>query len=342
MKRILSSTSADRGQILIITAGGLIIFLLVAGLMIDGGIAFRERRMAQNASDLASMAGTKVVATHYINGGVDGGDVYEAVVASLEANGCSEASNCAWEAIYVAPLANSTNEVDLTPVVDSGAIPEGAQGVRVSTSREPSTFFMKLVGIHTVTVRGTGTAMTSSYLDGSPANILLPVGIYSGEDGVKYESGTVYQFTEGKNGPGNFGWLTWSGSQAATTLGNSVCVPDNPEMTFSVWMDGHTGATNSEKVRACLDEYIANGTEVLIPLWYQTNQKGGSNLQYEIVGLAAFKLTSYENPGIKTIQGEFVEMYNLPSVPGGYGAPPCNPITDPDCGNRTNFIGLTR
>jgi hypothetical protein len=104
----------------------------------------------------------------------------------------------------------------------------------------------------------------------------------------------VYQFTEGMNGPGNFGWLTWSGSQAATTLGNSVCVPDNPEMTFSVWMDGHTGVTNSQKVRECLDDYIAKGTEVLIPLWYQTNKKGGSNLQYEIVGLAAFKLTGYE------------------------------------------------
>jgi hypothetical protein len=345
IKKRYSSSGSHRGQILIMTAGGLAVFLLLAGLMIDAGIGFRERRIAQNASDLAAMAGTRVIATYHIEGGVDGGDVYDAIETGLAANGCVADNGCDWEAIYVAPIEETTDELDLTPVVDSGPIPPTAQGVRITTNREPQTFFMKVVGINSVNVAATGTAMTSSYLDFAPASILLPLTIYSGEqgiEGVTYEPGVVYEFTEGTNGPGNFGWLTWAGSQAATTLGNSVCVPDNPEFTFSFWFSGHTGVTNSSQVRNCLDDYIERGVEVLIPLWYQTNKKGGSNLTYELVGLAAFKLTAYENPGVKTITGEFVEMYNLPSVPGGYGAPPCNAVTDPDCANRTNFIGLTR
>ena len=56
--------------------------------------------------------------------------------------------------------------------------------------------------------------------------------------------------------------------------------------------------------------------------------------------LAAFTLTDYDQHA-NAIRGNFVEFYALPSVPAGYGRPPCLG-TDDTCNTRTNFIGLTR
>ncbi|MBD0324712.1 MAG: hypothetical protein ICV72_15210, partial [Aldersonia sp.] len=67
---------AERGQVAVIFAGGLVTLLLATGLVLDGGIAFLSRREAQNVADLAAMAGTKTVADHYVKGGRTGADVY--------------------------------------------------------------------------------------------------------------------------------------------------------------------------------------------------------------------------------------------------------------------------
>ena len=64
---MLPSKSRDneRGQILVIVAGGVITLLLLAGLVLDGGIAFLNQRDGQNAADTGSMAGARLIAEHY-------------------------------------------------------------------------------------------------------------------------------------------------------------------------------------------------------------------------------------------------------------------------------------
>lgn len=323
----------ERGQVLLIVAGGLVVLLLFAGLVIDGGIGFRERRTAQNISDLAAMAGTRIIANLYLDPStpVDGSDVYAAIDESTANNGC--ASPCTWTAEYVMPAGTGAT-TDLGPVVDSGTVPTGAQGVRVASDRHPSTFFMRLVGINQLTVAADATALTSQ-LEPPPSGILLPIGVFDAD----YQVGTNYTLTEGDHGPGNFGWISWFGSPSNPTLVNSLCFPDNPAFTFPTWFDGATGVMNSSGARACLDQYIADQTVVYVPIWRQTNNAGGSNLQYEIVGVAAFVLTGYDRHAV-TVSGNFVEFYSYPSVPAGYGAPPCTATTDPNCNERTNFIGL--
>ena len=85
--------------------------------------------------------------------------------------------------------------------------------------------------------------------------------------------------------------------------------------------------------------YSADQTVVYVPIWRQTNDRGGSNLEYEVTGVAAFVLTGYDRHSV-TVSGNFVEFYSYPSVPAGFGAPPCTTTTDPTCNERTNFIGL--
>jgi Flp pilus assembly protein TadG len=324
----------ERGQILMLAAAGMFVFVALVGLVIDTGVAFRERRNLQNAADLSAMAGTKVIADHYLDGGRTGTQVYDAIDDSLEANGCD--ADCTWTAVYVRPdPAVTGSELDLGDVTAGGAIPANTQGVRVTTESDPETFFMRAVGFPTIHVETPATAMTSSLLNEAPANVLLPIAAFDSE----YEVGVEYELTAGEEGPGNFGWLDWDGGSPNTPeLANSICNPDNPAMTFAVWIDGSTGMKNGNDVRDCLTSWL--GVTVLIPIWGQTNDAGGNNLHYEIITLAAFTLTDFDQHANK-VNGYFVEFYALPSVPAGYGRPPCLP-TEPTCNTRTNFIGLTR
>jgi hypothetical protein len=323
----------ERGQVLPLMAGGLIALLLFVGLVIDTGVAFQARRTAQNISDLAAMAGTRIIANGYLDPSltVTGADVYNAIETNAEINGCPDP--CAWEGEYVHPTGSGT-WASLGPVSPAGAIPAGAQGVTVTTDRDTETFFIRVIGMNQWAVAAKATAMTSQLAD-PPPGILIPIGVFDSD----FEAGREYELTEGYEGPGNFGWISWYGSPSAPVLADSLCNPDNPAFTFPTWFDGATGQMNSSAIRSCLDGYIENQTVVYVPIWRQTNDRPGSNLQYEIVQVAAFVLTGYDQHA-STVEGRFVEFYSYPSVPAGFGEPPCSATTDPDCQERTNFIGL--
>lgn len=326
----------ERGQILLIVAAGLLLFVSLVGLVVDTGVGFRERRDLQNSSDLSAMAGTKVIADHYLDGGRTGAEVYAAIEGSLTANECVPADGCNWTAQYVKPLPGAPGtEIVLGDVTSAGAIPAGAQGVQVDTDSTPATFFMRVIGIDEIAVAVEATAMTSSLLNEAPYGVLLPIAAFDSD----YQPDVEYELTAGEEGPGNFGWLTWHGSPDEPTLAESICTPNNPEIpSFPVWIEGSPGMTNGSAVRDCTTNWL--GSTVLIPIWAQTNNRGGSNLEYEIITLGAFVLTDF-NQHANKVKGHFVEFYALPGVPAGYGSPPCPP-TDPTCTTRTNFIGLTR
>ncbi len=68
---------------------------------------------------------------------------------------------------------------------------------------------------------------------------------------------------------------------------------------------------NSSGARACLDGYIADQTVVYVPIWRQTNDRGGSNLEYEVTGVAAFVLTSYDRHAV-TVSGQLRGVLFVP------------------------------
>ena len=122
--------------------------------------------------------------------------------------------------------------------------------------------------------------------------------------------------TDGKDIPGGFGYISWDGSNDPNSLADSICTPDNPPFTMPTTFSGDPGKSNSDGVRDCLDNWIANGVAVLIPI-YSTVVGPGDNAVYTIVGVAAFVLTSRAQPAVDNIQGHFVEYYPYTSVPGG-------------------------
>ena len=325
----MSRSDDPRGQILVIVAGGLVILLLAVGLVIDTGLSFIVRRDAQNIGDLASLAGTKVVADHYVDGGRTGADVYAAVQASAVENGC--ATPCTWEAQYVAaPPVAGADEPALGQVVNGGTIPVTTQGVEVTVDRPSPTQFMRIIGIDVVAVETSATALTAR-LPTLPAGVLLPVAM---SPPTAMVPGEVYNITDGMDGPGNFGWLSWTGDNAANILSNSVCNPDNPEITVPLYVPGNPGKKNRADLRDCLQDYIDNGTTILIPIWDGTHPGNGNNAQYRIIGFAAMVLTHISQPAVDNIQGAFIEFYPLPTVPAGFSPPGAN--------DTTYFLGLIR
>ena len=318
-----------RGQILVIVAGGLIILLLAVGLVIDTGIGFITRRGAQNVADLASLAGTKVIADHYVNGGRTGAQVFAAIDANATDNECVDP--CTWSAEYVAaPATVGGIEPVLAPVTNGGTIPPTAQGVKVTVDQPYDTQFMRLIGQDTVDVGASGVSLTASPPTIGPG-VLIPVAMAPPENMVP---GDTYNITDGKDGPGNFGWLSWTGANAAGILADSICNPDNPEITVPTYVPGNPGKKNKSELRNCLDDYITNGTTVLIPIWDGTHPGNGNNTQYRIIGFAAMVLTYHSQPAVDNIQGRFVEYYGLPTVPAGFHPPSAD---DP-----TYFMGLVR
>ena len=303
----------ERGQILVIVAGGVITLLLLAGLVLDGGIAFLNKRDGQNAADTGALSGARLVAEHHTDATVvyTSADIYAGIDATVDANNCDGTGTpCTWEANFV-----DTSYADLGAVTNvASAIPAQAVGVRVDVNRQPGTFLARLANIQAWNVSAHGIAVATEPAT-APPNQLLPIALKE-NTGAPYLFNQVYDLTDGKDIPGGFGYISWDGSNSATSLETSLCTPNNPPFAMPTTFPGDPGKSNSSGVRACLDYWIDNGTTVLIPI-YSTITGTGNNAVYTIVGVAAFTLASRAQPAVDNIQGYFQKYYPYTSVPGG-------------------------
>jgi Flp pilus assembly protein TadG len=305
----LAARSRTDGQIIVVFAGGLLLLFLIAGLVIDGGTAFFNRRDAQNTADIAAMAGTKQLADYYL--GKATFDVHGAISRSATANGC--AATCTWTASYVGRR-DGPSFLDLGPVGSGdGAPPGGALGVKVDVTRRPHTYFLGAIGQSTWTIQTTATAVSGTRAD-APANQLLPIALW---ELPAFKTGMIYALTNGKDAPGNFGWLAWFGTKSSPPLADSICTPDNPSFSLDAWFPGDPGKTNSSAVRGCLQQWV--GRVALIPVFDKVTE-GGGNTRYHIIAIAAFTITGFSQPAVDQINGRFEGTlpYSTGSVvPGG-------------------------
>lgn len=358
---IRSARRLERGQILVIVAGGLIGLLAIAALALEGGTIVLNRRDAQNASDLAAVAGARIVALHYSDGGRTQADVYDALTSSMDVNGCVSPAPCSWRANFV-----GSGLSQLGAVGTGGGIPNGALGVRVEATRTPGTLMGRVLGFANWTVSTEGTAIatkTSSVATGT----MLPIAMCgwrnatnndcvqaTASNAITFQTGQVYDLTDGKDAPGGFGWLSWNGSNSSGALATSICTPNNPSFTLDspydspgtsgtmgtnpstgeTWFPIDPGKSNASSVRNCLDQWIARGTTVLVPI-YDIVTGRGNGAAYHITGVAAFVLTSRDQPAVDNIQGYFVRWVPYSGDPSGGTLPP-------DAGDATISVGLVK
>ena len=84
--------SDDRGAVLIFLAISLVGLIALAGLVLDGGRAYGERRQMQNAADAASMAATRQLDRYVTDQSTDARTILAAARDTAEQNGADRAS----------------------------------------------------------------------------------------------------------------------------------------------------------------------------------------------------------------------------------------------------------
>lgn len=318
---ITRAATRERGQIVVVFAVALVAIALSVGLVVDGGMAFLQRREGQNDADLAALAGTKVIADAWINqDGTPRSAVYQAIQQRLSQSGCtgSSAARCTWKAHLI-----GSGQADLGELTaGSGGAVDGSNilGVRVDVTRRPQTFFLGLVGQGAWQVVTSATAMTARPTS-APAGQLLPIALRAPDPDNPFTKGQVYDLTPDRIAPGGFAWITW-GSSGHSSVASSVCNPDNAAFRLegggTSFQRASTG-TDWNAVQGCLEKWKKSGATVLIPLYDGDRSNPPS---YRLNGVAAFVIKALDTPEDGDIRAYFVGTFAYAGVPADASQPP--------------------
>jgi len=137
--RLRPSPRGASGQILVVFTLALVAAVAMTGLLLDGGAIFAQQRVTQNGADGAATAGGLVIAEHLGPATRTGDQVYAAIDAVAVATGLEN-----WTGEYTDDFGDPIGQ----PVVSTGAIPSGAEGVLVSGDRAVGTTFSRVLGIN--------------------------------------------------------------------------------------------------------------------------------------------------------------------------------------------------
>jgi hypothetical protein len=151
----------ERGQALVIVVFAIIGLLVFAGLAIDGGTVFLERRRMQNAADAGSLAGTRELAARMCDDPPDpvGADdaIWKAVKDYAKENGVKDDLHVT--ATYVKFDGTDVVQFDPPVVVGNGLVPDDAVGVSAVTNIDRRTALLQLIGIETSNTSASATAI---------------------------------------------------------------------------------------------------------------------------------------------------------------------------------------
>lgn len=349
-----------RGQIVVVFALSLVALILAVGLVIDGGNAWSQRRIAQNAADFAALAGTKVVAASAGTPQTNA-NVQLAVETSLATNGLSSP---ALGTNYTASYVDSAGTL-VAGYGSSGNVPSAVIGVQVTPTKTFRTYFLGVAGVTSFNASATATAKSGPYPGsfGGPGGNLVPVavkldvinGLQNCPQGSAVGSGGACNpvaLTEGNHSaPGQFAWMSWNGTGNTPYLCSILGPPANsPSYTVPangyIVISGNTGVSNSSCVRNGIDAWVAMQATILVPIvspgpppagqncttapqycfsngtpYPVTIQGNGSNATYNVIGFAGFQLTGCSNPCVKNLQGVFRQAFFLGPTGGSPGTP---------------------
>jgi hypothetical protein len=298
----------EQGQAIALLAIALVAVVAGVGIVVDGGYAFAQRRVSQNAADFAAMAGTRIIGQKHTGrpaGTGTAANVTAAIQSALAAN----------EAVLADAQYVDDEGLPLGSVVGASQIPPGAFGVVVSARTDWHPFLLGVLGITDWAATSEATAKTTGEANGGG---VMPVGIqdmvYDSMDTCDLTSlvpCVEQSLTSGRlNIPGGFGWLTfgidggpqrcsWSNSLGMT--GDDSCGQSNRDLNeqigppaishgccTSVGLPGSVDRIGSltGNTWGDLSFYIANRMPVWVPIWDYAGGTGAGGY-YHIVGFGA-------------------------------------------------------
>lgn len=353
--------SGERGQALVLFAGALIVIILGVGLVIDGGNALAQRRASQNASDLAALAGARIIAQKISGDLVNGSDanVAAAIDATIASNGGAPIVYGDQSTGPDGPEYVNANGAR-TGWVRGGLIPANTVGVKLSSTRSWNTYFLGVAGMGSWSASAEATAR-GGYAAGGPPGDVFPAAVAEAFFNGKTPCGDAdmstnpndpcypQQLTPGTlNVPGGFGWLKFGcegpnedglpfglGQVAPANAGG--CNNSKPFLQSEIGPPPHSfgcctavglpgsgdniGSLPGNKASADCSYYISTGQTVIVPVWDEAFSQG-QNAYYHIVGFTGWQITGCD--GGKHLVGVWRQpIWAGPTTqtPGFAGAP---------------------
>ena len=278
----ISRLRAQRGQVMALTAVGIVGICGMAGFAIDVGSWYQKHRAQQAIADAAALAAAADLPTSTSQATTD-------AQSNAAKNGVSSGGlSVAYTTTY------TTNDT-----------------VTVQASSTAPSYFLKALGIGSANVRATATAtampLGAAYGAG-PFAVSSTQPQLSGPGCPCYGVDTT--LTVGLVGPGGFEIVNIDGSSGGSgqsILADWILKGCSCTMATNTWLYSDTGAKfNSSEVKAAMDQQIGN--ILLFPVYDQTSG-GGSNMQYHVLAFVGFKITGYKfNGSSGTITGSFQKV----------------------------------
>lgn len=290
-----SRTDSERGQVLVIVAGGFMIMIAMVALVIDGGFAWGQQRDTQNGADAAAEAGAVVLAERILGATRNDADVATAVATSATDNGVditvSYYTNIAGR--LLTPGGATTGSEGQAAVVGSGAIPPNTSGVLSKAAKDFKTLLAQTIGIADLTATADATAVAGYTQTICPASsgcgilpVTIPVNMIACDSGKPVTIDANHDSVPDQwpyfnvrvviplcgNGPGNVGWLDWTPTAGGTSeLVGAIKVPTNPRVDLPSWRYmTSTGNVNTADVETAINYYALNRIPVLLPRFDST------------------------------------------------------------------------
>jgi Flp pilus assembly protein TadG len=292
---------SERGQSMVVIALALTSMIAMAGLVLDGGNAYLQRREAQNAADSAALAG----AWQMSQIGATNGQVAVSVNDYVARNGASASS-----VVYVQSNGAAMNAV--SSYTASSAPPAGAVGVSVAAGKSVPTFFMRVLSINTVSAVADAAAMTGPV---SAVNGLVPMALNL--DAASSPVGTLVSLSSPLGDGGNGTYNLQSIDTVAAGLGpfrDAMCNGIQTGVTIGLGSyRAYQNPTLLDDERYCLNQRIglapsetwnnfATGSPRMMLVPVANGDMGEGSIR--IIGFRAFFLERVD--GSNTVYGRFL------------------------------------
>ena len=310
------------GQAMVLMIGGLAVVLAMVALVVDGGNAFANQRIGQNAADAAAESGAVVMAQRLAGATAPGGGWDLAVLSAI--NGSATANGVVVGAAYYTDICGIPLKADGTAALNgddsynfASAQPVGsglpaiitatpdcpshtvgpAAGVLVQTHADVGTYLARAIGINTIAVDTQATA-AAGYLQEScsagegEACALIPVAFPV--DAVT---------CDGHNGVIDSG-VKWT-ADGTTVYKVPLCSNDPGNVGWLDWTP--TGGGTSELINSI---NTPDNPAITLPSWQYVSSTGNVN--------SAGVETALRNYDGKIV---LVPQFDLTCNPGHNGTP---------------------
>ena len=320
----------ERGQVIVVLAVAMVVLLLFAALAIDGENMYVNRRVAQNAADAASLAGTQKLEqlcsqTPPSNDWTQIRDtVRQYVTLNAGTLRTSGAEGSGYKVYYIDGQGNRLYgglTIEAIQAIPCGcnngqSVGYQATGVEVVVNKSFGSFLAGLAGRSQSTVSASAKANYGVTEPTSAAEFkvgdVYPIAVPTDT----YRVGQHIQLFDDTPGPGNFGWVSWRNVNDAPSQNRSLGMGNAP--TYApVAPDTVADYVNPDLERAdapltvgkrvSCGPGLKNGTvsqlfgkTIVLPVYDPnptlTNGQG-SHYNYYVVGWLAVELTEYNKQG---------------------------------------------